>query len=351
MADNYVRSSQNTPLQEPTVSGYILKRSVMAAISAGISIDKDQLVKASGFKCWDDVDDDSRINADAMYELVTGISNEAKNPAFGLNKALANEFLKHPDFVEIMTLAPDIRTAIQLLIRYYELVTSTAKLQLIQEKSGSKITLSPYRPTKFSHHQSDSQLITLYTLLANFGGNSLLSVSVTQPCPKGYEAIYEEAFGCQVRFEQTEGAIAFDSNWLDTPLQPQNQKLQILTDKERFIKSLNPAMPLAIQIEKLVTSTLLIEEPQRTSYAKLLHLSERTLQRRLADDGTSFSAIVDKVRKTLSEEYLLGLGYHVEKTAFLLGYQEIRSFYRAFYRWFNCTPKQYLESKYPDRFL
>jgi AraC-like DNA-binding protein len=77
--------------------------------------------------------------------------------------------------------------------------------------------------------------------------------------------------------------------------------------------------------------------PDMETLAQQLHMSLRTLRRRLADEGTSFRQLQDEVREALAEE-LLAEGLKLEHVAATLGYEEVSNFIRAYRRWKGVTP-------------
>lgn len=78
--------------------------------------------------------------------------------------------------------------------------------------------------------------------------------------------------------------------------------------------------------------------------AVALAMSVRTLQRKLAADGTSYFEIVDDVRKSLSERYLARVELSVSEIAYLLGYSDLRTYERAHQRWTGETPARWRRS-------
>ncbi|MBH9551563.1 AraC family transcriptional regulator ligand-binding domain-containing protein [Inhella sp. 4Y17] len=75
--------------------------------------------------------------------------------------------------------------------------------------------------------------------------------------------------------------------------------------------------------------------------AAALHLSPRTLQRRLAEAGSSFQALLDATRRELARQYLRNPALSLTEIAFLLGYAEQSSFSHAVRAWEGCTPQQW----------
>ena len=78
--------------------------------------------------------------------------------------------------------------------------------------------------------------------------------------------------------------------------------------------------------------------------ARELGLSDRTLQRRIDDDGTTFRKLLLEARQELAREYLNRPDIDVAEVAYLLGYEDSNSFYRAFRTWEGTTPSQLRQS-------
>ena len=75
--------------------------------------------------------------------------------------------------------------------------------------------------------------------------------------------------------------------------------------------------------------------------AALLHLSDRTLRRRLAEEGTSFTAVAGEVQRRIATRELRCAGARIEDVAANSGYSDAANFRRAFIRWTSMSPAQY----------
>jgi AraC-like DNA-binding protein len=67
-------------------------------------------------------------------------------------------------------------------------------------------------------------------------------------------------------------------------------------------------------------------------------VSSRTLQRRLTESGLTFQQLVQEARRELAQHYLLHSALELNETAYLLGYEEAHSFFRAFQQWEGSPP-------------
>ena len=79
-------------------------------------------------------------------------------------------------------------------------------------------------------------------------------------------------------------------------------------------------------------------------YKRQLHISDRTLRRRLQEESTSFKEILNEVRMTMAQEYLSNTTLSIQEIAYLLEYSEASNFHRAFKNWCNKTPNDYRDS-------
>ena len=75
--------------------------------------------------------------------------------------------------------------------------------------------------------------------------------------------------------------------------------------------------------------------------ARGLNLSARTLQRRLAEAGVTFQLVLKEARRELARHYLLQSSLELNETAYLLGYENANSFFRAFHHWEGTSPGQW----------
>ena len=81
--------------------------------------------------------------------------------------------------------------------------------------------------------------------------------------------------------------------------------------------------------------------PDLPMVAKELGISERTLQRRITDEGTSFRQLLNETRHEFVRQYLGNASVEITEAAFLVGYEDPNSFYRAFRSWEGKTPAEW----------
>jgi AraC-like DNA-binding protein len=92
------------------------------------------------------------------------------------------------------------------------------------------------------------------------------------------------------------------------------------------------------QVKGILKRLLAGKRPGMEDVARELHLSSRTLQRRLAEEGATFQRLVQEARRELARHYLLHSSLELNETAYLLGYEDANSFFRAFRHWEGSSP-------------
>jgi AraC-like DNA-binding protein len=150
----------------------------------------------------------------------------------------------------------------------------------------------------------------------------------------------EKHFGCPVRFKARRNALVFRSRDLDRPFATHNQELleMIGAQLDNELQARQSAFSVGEQVKHTLKRSLAGKRPSRQDVAQELHLSVRTLQRRLSDAGITFQQLVEETRRELAHQYLQETTFELSEAAFLLGYEDTNSFFRAFHDWEGTTP-------------
>lgn len=186
------------------------------------------------------------------------------------------------------------------------------------------------------------------------------AVAITKMC----RMLLGEAFSpveVQFPFAPTAATVALELN-LRAPLRFGSDQAGMLVDRqdmERRLPTANPELSRSSeaiaeaylsrldqeQLAPRVRQHILRELPsggaREEDIAARLHLSARTLQRRLADEGVNFSDLLQGVRQELARDYLEDSRLNISEIAYLLGFSDQANFTRAFRRWFDTTPTEW----------
>ena len=152
---------------------------------------------------------------------------------------------------------------------------------------------------------------------------------------------YESFFGCKVYFNQPLNLMSFPASNLNIPIEkPDKALLEILQQQaEEALKNLPSVDVFLQQAQRQLMDLCQQGEPSLMQLADRLHLSQRTLQRRLAQYDLSFQQLLDDVRQQLCRQYLQQQ-VSLSDIAQLIGYSDQSAFTRAYKRWTGTTPLQ-----------
>lgn len=163
-----------------------------------------------------------------------------------------------------------------------------------------------------------------------------------QPHPAA-PTLHERYFGCPVRYGAPRNALIFDAADLDRPFVTHNPELlRLLTPHlDAELTHYVDARSTGDQVKAALKRVLAGRRPAMSDVAKELGLSTRTLQRRLNDEGVSFQQLLADARRELARHYLMQPSLELNEAAYLLGYGDPNSFFRAFHEWEGTSPGQW----------
>jgi AraC-like DNA-binding protein len=152
-------------------------------------------------------------------------------------------------------------------------------------------------------------------------------------------AVYRKYFRTRVRFDEPRDALLFKSDILARPLNQADPSLRAVVAD--FVERAINTQPsdLASQVSILIEKLLPTMRCNLSMVADKLGCHERTIQRRLAQQGTSFEDLLDEVRRRRAGIYLAERSIPMVQIAGMLGYAEQSSLTRACQRWFGHTPR------------
>ena len=158
-----------------------------------------------------------------------------------------------------------------------------------------------------------------------------------------HRELLEGHFGCRVRFKADRNALVFRSSELDRPFVTHNEELLTVigTELESELEARNTSQNIGEQVKDALRRSLAGKRPTLQDVAQELGLGARTLQRRLTDGGISFQQLVEDIRRELARHYLKQSAVELNEAAFLLGFGDANSFFRAFQVWEGTSPGEW----------
>ncbi len=155
-------------------------------------------------------------------------------------------------------------------------------------------------------------------------------------------AEYDRFFACPVRCGRTQNSLTAPLSVMQQPLIQQDDELRILMEQqaEALMARLDPTDAFTQRVITCIQNSLPHRTPSSEDTAQLLHVSERSLRRKLSSEGTSYKELLARVRRNLADHYVQKSSMSMLEIALLLGYSNQSSFNSAFRQWFECSPRE-----------
>lgn len=178
-------------------------------------------------------------------------------------------------------------------------------------------------------------------------GGRVAPIRVEFDRPAANRELYEKHFGCAVRFRAGRNALVFAKADVDRPFLTYNPDLlaALAPQLEEELSSQQKNETLIGQVKSTLKRILAGQRPDIAEVARELGQSARTLQRKLADSDRTFQDVLVEARRELAYHYLLRSGRELNETAYLLGYADANSFFRAFQKWEGISPGRWREQR------
>ncbi|HKW34876.1 MAG TPA: AraC family transcriptional regulator [Candidatus Acidoferrum sp.] len=279
------------------------------------------------------------VSTEELFALYRGIA-ESSDPGFGL-KLGTEERVERYDPIKMAALsARSFRDAVERLSRYKQ-ITCPEEIRIVERGTESAIQFV----WVLAHEQEPPLLVDVcFAWIVGIGhrgtGRPLNPKRVEFQRPPAHREMYETHFRCPVKFKSNQNALVFSKADLQLPFVTYNADLlaAIAPQLEAELAEQLAQKTFTEQAKGILKQLLAGQRPGIQDLARELHLSTRTLQRRLTEQGITFQRLLDEARRELARHYLLHSSRELNETAYLLGYEDANSFFRAFQHWEGTSP-------------
>lgn len=289
----------------------------------------------------------TRVSFNQMIEACRNAAQLSHDPHFAFHTGLRFHVTTYGMFGFAILSSATMRQALTFALRYHQLSTPLCDFSFREEHGRGKWTLTP-----FPHPRIDSALYRFIvelesaaalTLTRDVMGSSFVAREVRfRFAPPRDASLYPQMYGCAVLFSQRENQCVFDASWLERA--PQLGNAITYAEVVKLCDVLLDEMRLRIGLSGKVREVLLLNMMKQVSLeavAKQLHVTARTLRRKLRQEDTSFRRLVDDLRLRLSIRYLRETDLAIGEVAHSLGFSDDASFRHAFRRWTNAAPAEF----------
>ena len=306
--------------------------------------DSEDLFRRAGLDPAKLKDADARYPIEGMRRLWRLAVQVTGDPYFGLKAAR----FWHPTTMNALGyswMASDsLRDALTRMTRYGRLVTTVAEMTLEEFDDHFAFRIrSLIARSQTPNEAVDAGLATLVGMCRMSYGDDFHPLRVVTQRPAFDDpAPFVEYFQAPVEFSAPDNILYFSKASLEAHLPTANPRLARVNDRviTQYLAQFDKGST-AMRVRAKLIDLLSAGNVTQQDVADSLHMSLRTLQRKLSVENTSYKELLDETRRELANQYLRQACLSVSEVTYLLGFSEPSNFARAFKRWTGRTPSDF----------
>ncbi len=307
-------------------------------------LDAGQLANAAGFGDGDLSDPDARVPITRLWNLWRVFIDRTSDPALGLHLGMGVRLKEFGLVGYTMLNSRTVFDAMRRLGRYSRIINETLEASVRLAPDRVNVVLGHNPRLDALRHPVDARLAALVTVARELSGHEIAPVETRfcYPAPQRVSD-HRRHFRSELLFDSPNAALVFRRQDLELSVAAADKALSRYLDRyaDTVLESLGGSGSFVEQVRRAVWSHLSGGPPSLQQTAATLGVSVRTLQRRLREEGTSFATVLDDFRKEMALGLLRDRTLAVYEVAFLLGYSDPSTFYRAFRRWEGIPPHEF----------
>jgi len=240
-----------------------------------------------------------------------------------------------------------LRRAFLRLERFVRVVNDKAQVHIEDRDGCMVVTLKVGVDSKCKFARDDGALALITRMCRLISGDDfrLQAINFRHAEPKDIKP-YFEYFGCQLSFNQADNQLYIPLSFADETLVGANPELALLNDKvvTRRLARLDREDIIA-RVQAALMDLLPQGNISDDAVADSLHMSVRTMHRKLTEESNNFRTLLVEMRRALAEQYILDNSLTLTEISLLLGFSEPSSFSRAFKSWTGTAPSEVRQAR------
>ena len=311
-----------------------------AARKFGLSLDR--IEEETGIVYSELDNPDTRIGLDRVKKLADMVFRASGDSALGLH--LVQRFRPYPYhfIMHIVLNSETVLEGIRQWANYAGIELETNRVDLRTEGGDVVVrytNASAYRAIWIAEYYL-SQVIVNCRMFVSDDINPV-EARFIHPAPD-YAGEYAKLFRAPVCFRQSENALVLRRRDMQRRILSRNPFLKTVLQRQAdsMLKELDGSVDFISRIENVIVMKIPEQPVHLGSVAEAMNMSPATLKRRLKENQVTFSSLLNRTRKNLSEGYL-AQGLPLKEIARLTGFSEPSAFQHAFKRWFGISPGEY----------
>lgn len=327
------------PRSEPEISSRL--PSIAVAFARGRGVKVDEILERYGLPSDLQPQTVLHLQASALNSLVDEVSALTQEVHLGLELARLAPRGAYGVAEFALRASPQLAELCENFVRFNGIISPDQVFRYQVQNDECHVYYGPRGSRRLGRHQETYGTALMVGALRTLLGDlsmSKISFTFTAPAdPTPFTAFFGHA---PMTFSAPEAGLSFPRTMLARPLTTADPALYRFLEEHALaaLASRPRSDDLTDRLRQAIREAVKQGEPNMERLSTRLHMSARTLQRRLADAGTTFQQVLDEVRFDLARQYLKDDRLDVSEIAYLLGYSELRAFDRAFRRWASVTP-------------
>ncbi len=332
-----------------TLQARVVVRMLDAAAAEGLN--RDALIEAAGLRGVDLSDGDARVSTSTQVALWQLLAKGISDPGFGVRMGASFKIREAGLLGYVMQYSATLQTALDRFVRYGRVLNDAVESTL-ERTDAHHVAISQTHPElgvglPFA---IDYRLAALLTVCRQITGVEIEPFEVAFAYDmRGSTIEHARCFRCPLRFGRHTSRLVFAERDMHLPVRQGDETLAeyLSSHADQVLRSLVSGHSVSERVRSAIWNTLSDGRPTLPRIASELDTPPRTLQRRLAEEGTSIQREVEEIRKGMAMALLRDRTVSIDEVAFLLGYPEPSTLFRSFKRWTGMTPQQYRSAR-PD---
>ncbi len=288
------------------------------------------------------------ITPKQFNDIWLNASQLSNDPLFGLHLGESLQLAALGIVGQIIQTSQTVGEALTQAAEFIQLLTNLFGMEVTRTDPSFTIRFRPYRDRAAEFPFTLRQMLDLSMafVLHEVDGLVLEKIRpsvVMLPYDVSDAPDYARVLRCVPTRKVDEYALVFDSRYWDEPILTANYELQqvLLHKANAMSNAFGTGQLLKERILSFLITNAYLGIPTLEEIAANFNTSSRSLQRKLQDEGVSYQQLADSIRKSLALNYLESGKYPIKEISYLLGYNELSAFSRAFKRWTGSTPVGY----------
>jgi len=304
-----------------------------------LGYDSDALMRAAGLDAETFQHPDTRISCSAYGAVLTRAQQLRFTPNLALELARVTPIGSWPLLDYLVLTTDSVGAGVNQLARYFRLTGNPVVLSIRDDLKPIRLEMT----TTAGPFAIDYSIALLHFHFAVETEGRFTSLAINVQHQVDDASVYEQSLGSPVTQNSTWSGVTISPAAWNLPMRRRDPVLRQMLEGQAnaILERLPQDGGVVADVYRALVARVTRGDVRMQSVARELRTSARTLQRRLAGEGETYQALVDRARKETASRYLSDSNLAIGEVAYLVGFSEPAPFYRAFRRWFGMTPERF----------